>query len=161
MKLRLLSLLAMMLLVSGCGYRTKIETAPADLVKEEAAIRATDTQWLTAVKARDVEKTVSYWSDDATILPPDSPPVIGKKAIRDYVAGAFAMPEFSINWELDKVVVARDGDMAYATANDVITFKGADGKVASMKARAVVVWQKQADGSWKVVADIWNAGPPL
>jgi ketosteroid isomerase-like protein len=47
--------------------------------------------------------------------------------------------------------------MAYATANDVITFKGADGKVASMKARAVVVWQKQADGSWKVVADIWNA----
>jgi uncharacterized protein (TIGR02246 family) len=150
--------LFLLMLLAGCTAREPLTTAPADLVKEEAAIRATDAQWLAAVKARDVEKTVSYWSDDATILPPDSPPVVGKKAIRDYVAGAFAMPEFSITWELDKVVVARAGDMAYATANDVITFKGADGKVASMKARAVVVWQKQADGSWKVVVDIWNAG---
>lgn len=146
------------LLLSSCQTRTALETQPANLAQEEAAIRATDAQWLAAVKSRDVEKTISFWSDDAIILPPDMPPVVGKKAIRDYVAGAFASPEFSIIWELDKVVVASSGDMAYATGNDVITYKRADGKRVSMNARAVVVWRKQADNSWKAAVDIWNAG---
>ncbi|MEO5936164.1 MAG: SgcJ/EcaC family oxidoreductase [Terriglobales bacterium] len=151
-------LLAVMLSACQTGSRTALETQPASLAQEEAAIRATDAQWLAAVKSRDVEKTISFWSDDAIILPPGTPPVVGKKAIRDYVAGAFASPEFSIIWELDKVVVASSGDMAYATGNDVITYKGADGKRVSMNARAVVVWRKQADNSWKAAVDIWNAG---
>lgn len=155
--LRATMLAAMM--ISGCQTRTVLETQPAGLAQEEAAIRATDAQWLAAVRARDAEKTAAFWTDDAVILPPDSPPVVGKQAIRDYVAGAFASPEFSITWHLDKVGVAKAGDMAYATANDQITFKGPGGKVVTMKARAVVVWKKQPDGSWKAAVDIWNAGP--
>ena len=130
-----------------------------DLAKEEAAIRATDAQWLAAAKSRDVEKASSFWSDDAIILQPETPPIIGKAAIRKYVADAFASPDFSITFTTDTVVVAASGDMAYETGTDVMTFRPPHGKVVTLRNRGVVVWRKQPDGAWKAAIDIWNAAP--
>lgn len=144
--------------LSGCARQP--EQPAVNLAAEEAAIRATDAQWLAAGKARDAEKAASYWSDDATIFPPEAAPIIGKQAIRAYVAGAFASPEFSINWTTDKVVVSSSGDMAYATGTDQFTFRAPDNKVVSQKTHGVVVWKKQPDGAWKAVIDIWNAASP-
>ena len=91
-----------------------------DVGNEEASIRATDAQWLAAAKARDTEQAASFWSDDATILMPNSPPITVKEAIRAYVTESFKSPDFSIAWTTDKVVVAASGDMAYATGTDHI-----------------------------------------
>jgi len=150
--------LAMLL---GCAVAKPAADAPApvDLAREEAAIRATDAQWLAAAKARDVEKSVSFWSDDATILQPDTPPIVGKAAIRKYVTEAFASPDFSITFTTDNVVVARSGDMAYETGKDVMTFRDDKGKLITLHNRGVVVWRKQAEGSWKAAIDTWNAAP--
>lgn len=146
------------LVVSGCADRTTFETPPPNLAQVEADIRAADAQWLAAVKSRNVEKTISYWSDDATIFAPGEAPIKGKKAIREYVTGAFASPDFSIIWETESIVVAQAGDMAYQTGTDQMTFRGPDQKLVKMKTRGVVVWRKQVDGSWKAAVDIWNAG---
>jgi uncharacterized protein (TIGR02246 family) len=141
----------------GCTQKAQ----PAVNVAEvESAIRATDAQWLATVKTRDAEKSASFWSDDASIFPPNAAPVIGKQAIRSYVAGAFASPGFSIDWKTDKVVVAASGEMAYATGTDVFTFKTPDNQLHSEHTNGVVVWKKQADGSWKAAIDIWNADAP-
>ncbi|MDP9268270.1 MAG: DUF4440 domain-containing protein [Acidobacteriota bacterium] len=139
----------------GCGHAKPA----ADLSQEEAAIRTTDAQWLAAAKARDVEKSISFWSDDATILQPEAPPIVGKAAIRKYVSEAFASPDFSISFTTDKVVVAAAGDMAYETGTDVMTFREPHGRLVTLRNRGVVVWRKQPDGSWKAAIDIWNAGP--
>lgn len=148
--------LLLSLVMVGCASREPSTIVPVDLAQEEAAIRAADAQWLLAVKARDVERTISFWSDDAIIMPPDSKPIVGKQAIRDYVKGAFASPDFSIIWVTEKVAVAQAGDMAYATASDVMTYRGPDRKLVKANMQAVVVWQKQKDGSWKAAVDIWN-----
>jgi uncharacterized protein (TIGR02246 family) len=140
--------------VVGCKQQPKI-----DVAKEEASIRETDAQWQAAVKARDLEKTISFWADDATIIPSNAPPITGKAAIRNYVANAYASRDFSITWNLDKVVVSRSGDMAYATSTDKITFRTPAGQLMTEKTNAVVVWKKQPDGSWKAVVDIWSAEP--
>src|SRR5712664_1987254 len=69
-----LSLLAIAVL-AGCAQQHQPQSpdsqhamtiAMPDLAKEEAAIRATDAQWLAAVKSRDAEKAAAFWSDDAT-----------------------------------------------------------------------------------------------
>ena len=78
-----LGLFVMLVLVSsGCSRR-------ADLAAEEAAIRQADAAWLAAASAHDLERTASFWADDATILAPETPPVVGKDAIRKYVSAAF------------------------------------------------------------------------
>ncbi len=131
----------------------------ANLGNEEVSIRAADAQWLAATKARDTEKAASFWSDDATILMPNSPPITGKKAIREYVAESFNSPDFSIVWRTDKVVVAISGDMAYSTGTDQVTLRVGKQAVSS-KNNGLVVWKKQEDGQWKVAIDIATPSAP-
>jgi ketosteroid isomerase-like protein len=90
-------------------------------------------------------------------LPPNAPPITGKQAIRRYVAGVFASPDFSISWNTDKVIVSSSGDMAYSTGSDQFTFRTPDNKLVTEHTNGIVVWKKQPDGSWKAAIDIWNA----
>ena len=95
---------------------TACKTTPApDPARDEAAIRAADARWLAAAQAHDLEGSLSYWSGDAILMVSGAPAMAGKEAIRRYVAGAFAIPGFSISWATDRVWVAKSGDIAYAT----------------------------------------------
>ena len=154
--------LALLLAVGlmGCTQQAQSAQPAVNVAEVESAIRATDAQWLATVKTRDAEKSASFWSDDATIFAPNAAPIVGKQAIRAYVAGAFASPDFSIEWKTDKVVVAASGDMAYGTGTDVMTFKTPDNKLHTEHTNGLVIWRKQADGSWKAAIDIWNAAAP-
>jgi uncharacterized protein (TIGR02246 family) len=128
---------------------------------DEAAIRRADANWLAAASTRDLERTLPYWSDDATILAPGTPAVVGKDAIRKYVSGAFATPGFSITWTTDRIEIAKSGDLAYSTGTDRITINGSDGKPVVQENRSAAIWRKQPDGSWKCTVDIMSpAGAP-
>ncbi len=128
----------------------------ADLAVEEAAIRATDANWLAAAKAHDLERVLPFWADDATIFPPGAAAVVSKAAIRQYVSRAFATPGFSITWKTEKVEVSRAGDLAYSTGTDRISLTTADGKTVTEENRGVVIWKKQPDGSWKCILDVMS-----
>jgi len=144
-------LLAMILALAACQG-----SAVSDPRREEAAIRASDARWLAAARAHDLEQTLAYWTQDAIIMQPGSPAIVGKAAIRAYVSGAFALPDFSIQWVTDKVHVAKSGDLAYSTGSDQISLTTPDGKRVIEHNNSAVVWRKEPDGSWKVVLDMWN-----
>jgi len=142
----------MLVAVAAC------RTTPApDPARDEAAIRAADARWLAAAQAHDLEQSVSYWSDDAVLLVTGSPAIVGKDAIRRYVTGAFTIPDFSISWTMDHVAVAKSGDLAYATGTNRISMTTPEGKPVVEHNKAVEVWRKERDGSWKCVVDIANA----
>ncbi|HYB64925.1 MAG TPA: SgcJ/EcaC family oxidoreductase [Steroidobacteraceae bacterium] len=132
----------------------------ADPARAEAAIRAADARWLAAAQAHDLEKTVSYWTDDVYMMPPGGPAMVGKDALRKYVAGAFAIPDFSISWVTDHIWVAKSGDVAYAVGTDTIHLATPEGKAVVEHNKAVAVWRKDPDGSWRCAVDIWNAAEP-
>src|ERR1700688_897780 len=137
---------------------TACKTTPApDPARDEAAIRAADARWLAAAQAHDLEGSLSYWSDDAILMVSGAPAMAGKDAIRRYVAGAFAIPDFSISWATDRVWVAKSGDIAYATGTTRISMTASDGKPVVEHDNAVTVWRKDPDGSWKCVVDIANS----
>jgi uncharacterized protein (TIGR02246 family) len=115
-----------------------------------------DAEWAQAAERRDIERILRFWSDDATVFPPGGPPIAGKAAIRSYVAESLKTPGFSISWKTDNVVVSRGGDLAYATGTNRVTFIGPDGRQVTVDGKAVTVWRREADGSWKCVIDIWN-----
>ncbi len=149
-----LTLLLASACVSGCGKQSIANSAG-----EEAAIRSADAKWLAAAEARDLEHALPFWADDATIYTSGTPAVTGKAAIRQYVAGAFASPGFSISWNTDKIEVSSSGDLAYSTGTNHITFNNPEGKAIVADNRAVVVWKKQQDGSWKCIVDMMSPAP--
>jgi hypothetical protein len=58
-----------------------------------------DAEWADAASSgTDVEKIISYWTDDALVVPPGQPVVEGKAAIRAFVADSLKIPGFKIHW---------------------------------------------------------------
>ena len=150
-RLAVLACVAATLALSGCA-RSRARIARSEILR-------LDAEWLQAAKDRDVDRAVSYWSDDAIVYPPGSPPVSGKKAIREFVVKSFQTPGFAISWKTDDVVVARSADMAYTTGPNRVAFTAPDGKPVVVEGKAVTVWRRQGDG-WKCVIDIWNDAAP-
>ena len=150
--------LAMLSVVVLFGGRAPA-AAKVDIAAERALLFRTDKAWSQAAAARDVEKTLSFWTDDASVYPPGQPAVVGKDALRRYVTEGFGLPGFSIRWETSAFDVSASGDMAYGLGTNVVTMNDPQGKMVTERGRSVTVWRKGADGSWRCVSDIWNAGP--
>jgi ketosteroid isomerase-like protein len=130
-----------------------------DMAAERATLMRLDKEWAAAAAARDLEKTLSYWGDNARVFPPGQPVVIGKDALRKFVTESFAVPGFAIQWETAYFVVNDAGDMAYGVGTNSVSFDGPGGTPTVDKGRAVSIWKKGADGAWKCVIDMWNAAP--
>ncbi len=128
---------------------------------ERAAILKTDKEWAAAAsEGRDVERIVSFWADDAAVFPPGSPALVGKQAIRDFVAKSLQTSGFSITWETTQVTISPAGDFAYASGTNRVTFDDSEGNRVTLPGKGVTVWRKEPGGGWKCVIDIWNEVPP-
>lgn len=119
-----------------------------------------DAEWAErAAAGRDVEGTVSYWSEDATIVPQGQPIVRGRAAIRKYVSESFHTPGFHIHWKSARPTFSPDGKFAYMLSSTTITAPGPNGAPQTFPSRAVTVWRHETDGQWRCVVDIWNDAP--
>ncbi len=129
---------------------------------ETEKIRQTTKAWIQLLTSDSLEKTLSFWTDDAIIMTPGQPEIIGKKAIRDMVGGSRKIPGFSITWDLPEeadIQVSSGGDMAYMSTRNKISMKDPSGKTIVQNNKGITIWRKQADGTWKDAVDIWNAEP--
>jgi ketosteroid isomerase-like protein len=145
--------LALLLLTAACGVSTPPDNRAADV----SALRDLDAQWSKTTATNNIDAVVAYYSDDASLLPPNAPIVTGKQAIHSTWAALLA-PGVSLSWSADKVEAARSSDLAYMTGSYTMSTKQSLSKPpATEHGKYVEVWKKQADGKWKVVADIFNS----
>jgi uncharacterized protein (TIGR02246 family) len=147
---------ALVLLASGCSQPTSPDTTAAD----ENAVKEQDEQWAKVAGANDLEATVSYYTDDASLLAPNAPIATGKQAIRA-VWATLLNPDTTVSWQVTKADAARSGELAYVMGAYQITAKNPKGKSLEDRGKLVEVWKKQADGKWKVVTDIFNSDLPV
>ena len=153
---RLLVVIALLLLSVACqAYKDGFDAATA-----EATLRTLDAEWSRSAGAKDIDKTVSFYSDDALVMPSNSPVLQGKAAAREMWQSMFSMPGFGGGWKATKVEVAQSGDLAYVTGTYEINETDASGKPKTDKGKYLEVWKKQTDGSWKCVADMFNTSLP-
>jgi uncharacterized protein (TIGR02246 family) len=155
----LLAALFAMIITVTCAEQTAQKPAPPDTRKtDEAAIRAASADWSKASQARDLDKATSYYADDAIFFVNNGAMVKGKDAIKMAWKSELATPGPGLTFDTTYVEVARSGDIAYEHGTYDEKTEVAKGKVKDEKGKYVVVWKKQADGSWKAVADIDNIG---
>jgi len=150
--------IAVLTLISIIGC---YEAAAFDAATEEAKLLRRDAEWAElATAGKDVDKVVSYWTDDAVVIQPGQPVVEGKAAIRAYVAACFSNPVFKIHWKSSKVTFSPDGKMAYMRATDEMTVPGPNGAPITLHLRGIAIWRLESDGQWRCVVDIANEEPP-
>ena len=125
---------------------------------EEKKLMDVSREWSKLAAAGDTTETMfSYWAEDAVVMPPGQPPYKGKAAIREMVMGTTHIPGFKISWEPLSAHVSENGDLAYMIEQNQITVNDSLGHPITETNKAVTIWKRQADGSWKNVVDIWNA----
>jgi uncharacterized protein (TIGR02246 family) len=161
---------ALLVWIAACQPAAKTETAsmagdapaaPAGFsAEDEAAVRAVDAAWAKAATAGDGKGVAALYTDDATLLPPGEPMKKGAAAKTYWVdfANAFSGPT-----ELNTTTVEGHGDLAYATGTYRMTLtpkKPGAKPLPVEQGKYVEVLKKQADGSWKIVHDIWNQDTP-
>jgi uncharacterized protein (TIGR02246 family) len=94
-----------------------------------------------------------FYAEDATVMPPNGPAVKGRDAI---IAFLETYPPIT---EMKMVLQQVDGsgELAY----DVETYTSMvtpPGRAATADTGKLVwVWQKQDDGAWRVLVEIWNS----
>jgi ketosteroid isomerase-like protein len=117
-------------------------------------------EWAKTLASRDVDKIVSFWAEDAVVMPPDLSAIVGRAAIRDYVAQSLATPGFSIAWEPEHGFVSASGDLGYLIERSRFTFPDGAGSLRTQMGKTLTIWRKSPGGPWQCVADIWNSDPP-
>jgi uncharacterized protein (TIGR02246 family) len=155
-KLSFCGCFALLLFAVGC------QQAPPDTqAADQRAIKDLEAQWSKAGAAKNLDDTVSYYADDASMLAPNAPIATGKQAIRAVWAQFMGDPGFTVSWESSMVEASRSGDFAYDIGTYQLTINDPQGKPVADRGKYMVVWKKQADGKWKAVGDMFSSDLPL
>ncbi len=151
--------LAITLLIAAVCTTTIMVSQTASSAGNPAAkaLRDTDNQWSKAASAGDLDRTVSFYADDATLLSPNAPAVTGKQAIRREWAAILKGFSGTLHWEATKVEVSRSGELGYTIGRYEGTFTSPDGKALPDRGKYLEVWKKQPKGNWKCVADMYSS----
>ena len=156
---RFSALLCLSLLLAGCS-QLSMPTA-SNREAEERVIRDLDAEWTKAAAAKNVDQVIDFYADDASMFVPNEPIAMGKPAIRVEWTKLTTNPGYALTFSPSRVDVAKAGDMAYEFGVYSLMLNGPDGKPMNDRGKYVVVWKKQTDGKWKVVADIINTDLPM
>jgi uncharacterized protein (TIGR02246 family) len=151
-----LGAVAVLVMLVACAQEQKAPVTVDTRAQDEAAIRAASAAWSKAATAKDIEMCVSVYAEDAERLPDSAPAIIGKEGIRKEWTALLATPGQGLSWTTEKIEIARSGDLAYETGPYEFKMLDKKNKPMTQKGKFLVAWKKQADGSWKVVADIDN-----
>ena len=144
-------------LLGACAPTT---TPSFDATAESAKLLQRDVEWADAATAgKDVDKIVSYWTDDAVLMVPGQPAVEGKPAIRAFVTQSLNTPGFKIHWLSEKPTFSPDGKMAYMRAATDLNMPGPKGELMTLHLQGYTVWRLDADGQWRCVVDLGTEAP--
>lgn len=136
-------IMTLALAANGCAK-------PVELEAEAASIRQlTDVEWLEAGKAKDLDRWLSFYTDDIIFFPPGGPAVIGKEAMRELISDFLSDPSNAATWETTAVEVSPSGEMAYSYGPQQNTAIDEQGNPVTDNRKWSIVWEKQPDDSWK------------
>jgi len=149
-----------MLACSACTQQASAPAAKPDTAAETAAIEKLEQAQIAAITAHDQANATSLYADDAVFISERGEASNGKDAIAAGFKAFLADPTLKIEYKPGAKVFSDDGGMAYSTAEYTESFTDpTTKKPVTIKGMNLSVWKKQADGSWKLVADSNPAAP--
>ena len=136
------------------------QPAPPDVGAAKAALETADRQYSEATLGKNLDAFIGFYTADASMHAATIPTATGQDAIRAVASSFFQDPAFAGTINSELVEVSADGSTGYTFNTGVLTATGPDGKPMKEQLRDFHLWRRQADGSWKIVLDIWNLVAP-
>lgn len=145
----LLAMIPLAFLYMGCQT--------SSIAGDVEALNRLQKQVDSAIIAGATERYVALITDDAVLMPPNGAPVIGKDAIRVWNQAMFKQFRIQSYSSVDDEVVVT-GDWAFRRARvDWTVAATAGGEPARDSGKYIIIYKREADGSWRVARDIWNS----
>ena len=116
------------------------------------------TQFMDAFNRGDAASLAALYIQDGTLLAPNLPIITGRQGIQDFFAGARGAGMTGIT--LQALEVGHDGDLAYEIGTAVVDIQPSGGQPAKDVGKYVIVCKRQADGSWKMITDMFSSDAP-
>jgi uncharacterized protein (TIGR02246 family) len=158
--LRLSALAVVFAFQLGCSQAPP-PAVPDSRAADEQTIRDGEAAWVKDFATKDPEKVLAHYADNADSMIPDMTLMTGHDSIRAGLKEEFSDPNSSLDFHPSKVEVSKSGDLAYSQGT--YSYTSTDPKTKKPvheKGNYIEVYQKQADGSWKVVEDIATREAP-
>jgi uncharacterized protein (TIGR02246 family) len=153
--------LALAVLTVGCA-NAPAPPPPDTRAADVQAVKNVEAAWIGDVVNKDADKFVSYFAEDGSGLYPGAGILNGKAAIKAAFAPYFADPNFSLTFQSTRAMASKGGDMVYSQGTYTMTMTNPKTKKPMTdKGKYLTVYTKQADGSWKAVADTYNSDSPM
>jgi uncharacterized protein (TIGR02246 family) len=118
------------------------------------AIEATITKFEKAANARDAAAIAGMYAENATLLPPGSPAIKGRKNIQQFWQRFFEAG--ASDAKLRPTEVTSIGDVAYEIGSFEAKMPGPQGAPVRTEGKYVVLWKRLPDDSVNIIVDIFN-----
>ena len=146
---------ALCLTVTACQPRAPETGGLSD--EDVAAIKKNEQDWVQSRLAGDWAAGAMRHTEDAVRMPPNMPAVRGRADIEAWLAQVGTVADFTTS---TVEVNGRDGfAWSWVTYSITIAPEGAPEPI-TQAGKAIVVWQKEVDGTWLAHRVIWNSDNP-
>ena len=116
-------------------------------------IDANNGRFSEAVARGDAAAAAAVYGDEATLLPPGSEAVKGRKAIEGFWRSGMEVGLRSV--ELETVEIDAGAELAYELGRYRLVVERKDGPTSELGTH-VVIHKRQDDGSWKWAVDVFT-----
>jgi len=127
-----------------------------DVEADKAAIRNLHDQTAAASNAGDLAR---LFTDDAIMMLPNEPALVGREAIHTWAQGLFDQFTLEETVTTEEIQVAGDWAFLRGTYTFTMTPKP-EGETQEETGKCVHIVQRQPDGSWKNTRLMWNSDQP-
>ncbi len=126
------------------------------------AIQALEEAQNQDFNAKNVNRVLSYYADNAVMISPGEPTARGKQAVQAALTQLLSDPAFLLQFHAEEIKVAKSGDLGYTQGTYALTVTDPiSHKPITDKGSYVTTYGKQTDGSWKVLTDIITSQTPM
>ena len=128
--------------------------AAYDSTADAAEVAKLNQSWATAYNAGDADGVANLYSDDGVVMPPGVPALVGRDAIRNFIASDSAAAKAA---GLTMNIASSDMGVTPDLAWDRGSFTVTDASGATVDSGSYVSIVKKKDGKWFLFRDIWNS----
>jgi ketosteroid isomerase-like protein len=143
--------------VAGCARTPSPE--PVDASADVAAIDAVREAEMAMINSGSADGVAEVYAANVAMMPPNEPTVNGMDALRTWWTELASQVTMTGRYTSSEVTVSGDWAFDRYTAELTATPR-AGGESVTETIKGVHVLQRGADGSWRVVQDVWNSDAP-
>jgi ketosteroid isomerase-like protein len=115
--------------------------------------------WVQDLHTKQLEPILKFYTADAVFLQPNGDRITGASAIHNLFQ--FIMTTFNSDLTLHSQNLVTSGDLAYDSGDFEETLTNlASGAKINSKGSYIIIYKRQANGSWQIVQQVWTGTPP-